>query len=335
MVKSLIVHIGMPKAGSTAIQRFLDDNTTPLAAFGIAFVKAGRGRQPIQHAALHTRGLNLLSDSPISDTKRALVAEQWEQVKAEIIAGSASTYVVSMEGLYPTLINDSAIYRSWFYELRQHCEVKICVYLRRQDLWVESLFSQFSKGDHPSRASHDIIDMWHKLDDKGYLNYDHNLSQLSTLDTDQIIVRPFETVQLVGGDVATDFMNVLGVQDLSTFSNSLKANVAFPRGDTIFLHTSKRLGLHPEARELVLNNQSPFAVPEQPRYILAPIERVQLLAPYQAGNNRIAHEYLGHNRLFLANPNSEEDPYWSPPISPTPEEVKDRLGLHYLSDRLP
>jgi len=137
MKKRLIIHIGTHKTGSTSIQAFFDqDRAGNLRRYGLYYPVTGEDRKhavfsaAVRQCALPPRAVNSVVPSP-ADAVNSLVAE--------ILESGADVALLSEEGLS----NPNADAAENCASLAAHFDVSVLVILRRQDLFVESLYSQF------------------------------------------------------------------------------------------------------------------------------------------------------------------------------------------------
>jgi len=340
-MKRLFIHLGMHKTGSTAIQHFLTNNQGSLEENGIHYLQSARGmRDGVSHAKLGYSFAKIVNDKnnpqltptngrSITSQHVAIITRNLEDIYNEIAESSYTNYIISHEGLFPLFIDDLTVqkddlslsYMNWLRKLAEICEINYIVYLRRQDLWVESLYAQYQKGGAPLRLL-PFEDFVIKIKNSGVLDYAQVVTNLRKLPgTHHIFVRPFESQQLRKKDVVTDFMAILGLLDLSGFVRGESDNSQnFPRPYTILLHQAALAGVDREFREAVelISHRNRTKV-DLPKYFLSGQERAELVREYQVPNRTVAQRYLSEDELFFDTPNSSEDPYWTPPSTPEPE----------------
>ncbi|MEO0914308.1 MAG: hypothetical protein AAFY59_15190, partial [Pseudomonadota bacterium] len=133
----LIVHIGTMKTGSSAIQRFFARNRAVLPAFGVHYPKAqdAEGRPLEKHADL-TAALEAEKRSaaahPTHGTSRDVLARYLDRA-----AGRRAT-LLSAERL--AAYGDRAA--ALFAGVGERFDVRVLVYLRRQDEWALSTYRE-------------------------------------------------------------------------------------------------------------------------------------------------------------------------------------------------
>lgn len=122
MFREVILHIGMSKCGSTAIQKFLASREVTLAKKGICYPRVGR-----------VDGAHFgLLDALVGGTSRVW----WDSVRRE--AGDADVLILSCEGLWhqPTRVIRE------IKSLLSSCEVKVVLYLRHPGDYLASSYRQ-------------------------------------------------------------------------------------------------------------------------------------------------------------------------------------------------
>ena len=332
-MKKLLLHIGMPKTGSTSIQHFLKDNEVKLANHRIHYIKAGFGPKRTKQSKLAQPLAYTLT--PAAErreppkVKREETANLLQQAIEEMETTDFDTYVISVEELFPTFVDDittsdtkvSELYRDWFNRVSEIAEITIIVYLRRQDLFVESLYAQFEKGGGSPLRLLTFTEFFNNLKTVGVFDYEKIVANLAAIPgVFEVIIRPFERTQLFGGDAVIDFARYMGLNDIDGFSISGEANTKnFPRQFSIMLQqaavtqTDKELRRSFE-RMLESGKQLPeWALVNTGKYFMSPSARAQLVAEFQTGTDNLAKKYLDRDRMFTTEPSDSEDPNWTPP----------------------
>lgn len=128
----LVLHIGTHKTGTTSIQSFLRDRSAELLAAGVCYPPTDR--EPWPNLPKHC---SVFSAAMRGDEKQAEQERQWLLHQGR--QDGVHTLVVSEEGLsepHPHLVE-------FFRPLAARFEVTVICFLRRPDLFVESLYNQF------------------------------------------------------------------------------------------------------------------------------------------------------------------------------------------------
>ncbi len=296
-MQQLFIHIGLPKTGSTALQRFLHHNRETLSGLGYLYP----GKNPAHHYIRYN--WTDKTDSVLLAKSQNMFREIREKPNDRIII-SSETMSASNENIPHTLKN------LVIEELGDDLEIKIIVYLRRQDHWLESRYVQNIKTTYsfvPESLKKMAFPEFLRSHRKFYnLDYYRRLEPWAGIFGEtNIMVRPYEKDQFVGGSISSDFLHTIGISSCSQFSQPDKTNF--------------NTGLSPDAVEIVrlynkylksvyfknilcnsLLRRTSSKQPFSTYTYLSPRQRFDLLSEYDESNARIAREYLCRNdgRLF-------------------------------------
>lgn len=214
----LILHIGTPKTGTTAVQRFLYANRQPLAAYGFHYATPPHGSE---HA-------NAVANALSTGDSRAVQKFLARHVKSARRRG-ANTILISAENFYArnvlaamqrqqVLPNALERDRMLVETLRallpdEIATSRIVCYFRRPDRYAESLYNQHIKRGVIDRTFDEFLSLIGPA-----LFYDRCMrSWADVFGQSNCIVRLYDTVKT---DVVGDFVgNVLGIQDGAQFSH--------------------------------------------------------------------------------------------------------------------
>ncbi|TNF36709.1 MAG: hypothetical protein EP312_00455 [Gammaproteobacteria bacterium] len=193
--KTLYLHIGTNKTGTTAIQDYLLRHRESLQAHSILFPLSGCTRMGNHSPLARDLQESLLQGRP---------AYKWENLLKEIRASQASRIVLSGEMFY-ALNKDG--FRRLVSDLKAcFSDIYVLCYIRRQDDYLRACYTQGVKmgriGESFSEYRAGIIQR-KKL--KAY-RYARSLKKWAkAFGEDRVIVRPFEAGQFYRNDVVADF----------------------------------------------------------------------------------------------------------------------------------
>lgn len=308
MTKILYIHIGTEKTGSTSIQRYLAENRQIIAQEGLLYLKSP-GVENSRKLATYCMDRNLVDDHIINlglrtDEDRSNWKDKFHKdliIELKNIPDSASKIIVSSEHFHSRLrkledidlLND--ILKPFFKE------IKIIVYLRRQDKVAVSLFSTacrtgvYRKNIFPE----DIADY------DFYYNYYELLEKWSTVfKPENIIIRIYERDKLVDNDLVADFMQILKTKKKSrkryNFNTSLSGatqlivsqfNKYFPT----FEHNKKN-ALHDKIKLDIIDMleqkyRNDIMLPKRS-------EAIKFYNTFKATNSKLAVKWLNQPNLF-------------------------------------
>lgn len=318
----LYLHIGTPKTGTTSIQYFLEDNQKIFLDKGYCFPDMGYEYFEI---ARKNRNAHFLFDCIYHTEDK----QKYEKAKKERSEG-IKKLIDYLDSYDNVILSDENVWihfqkiENFWEELKDALEehghsIKVIVYLRRQDTYIRSYYTEMVKSLHQRRTFVDYIN----TDTPALIGSDY----LSTVDLiasvigqENVMVRPFERNQLLNGDLYADFLNCLGLSLTDEFNCTiptrnetiageyiqvkqiLNSNPDFARRRSFFRPLAEASMLHCEKKA------------DYRRATLFPDNNPsQYLEQYEEGNKILAKKYLNREDgiLFYEAPKSEEglEPY--------------------------
>lgn len=203
MQKTLIVHSGTFKTGSTAIQTFLarasrEGKLPP----EIAYPTIGRGTHSVQHQNLYSQLLGEVLFTPALGT--------WEQLVESIASGSAETTVISCESF--SLLKPEHISAIGEYARQAGAKVRWVHYVRDQATFYNAFYVERLMVMRPEHA--ELVDLpfeefreWSPLD-MSFLRYGEFADTITTAIPDvDLRLRPFIRKELRHGNAVADFLS--------------------------------------------------------------------------------------------------------------------------------
>jgi hypothetical protein len=282
----LILHIGTPKTGSSALQHYLTGNADALLEMGVRYISAGReGTHRSSHRDLV---LALLGKTDLS---------VWQQVRTELAEREDATNVISAEGLW---FEDPAKVRMQL--PAGELDVQIVVYLRRQDHYLQSLWKQAVLDGRRHN-----FDVWReRVPFRG--NY------LTTLDkwacefgADALLVRPYD--RNGKRDTIRDFCELLGL-DCAPAAKEVASKNPTPRLEIVqFVRALNQLNLdvgRHQLRQSLVGKNSAYV---RSCDVLSYDSAAQLMQNYESENAELGRKYYRDTSSPLFPP---LEPY-SPP----------------------
>ena len=203
MQKTLIVHSGTFKTGSTAIQTFLarasrEGNLPP----EVAYPTIGRGTHSVQHQNLYSQLLGEVLFTPALGT--------WEQLVESIASGSAETTVISCESF--SLLKPEHISAIGDYARQAGAKVRWVHYVRDQATFYNAFYVERLMVMRPEHA--ELVDLpfeefreWSPLD-MSFLRYGEFADTITTAIPDvDLRLRPLIRKELRHGNAVADFLS--------------------------------------------------------------------------------------------------------------------------------
>ncbi|WP_397541299.1 hypothetical protein [Roseovarius salis] len=270
----LLIHVGMQKTGSTALQNFLLANRRALAGKGLHYI--AHGRKNISHNRLYR---------PL---RGEAAGQVWREIAAETAAHGGALSLLSSELLFDRGIAE-AMARHMPGALR--AQARVVVYARRQDTYLEAMYKQKTKNGRENLSPQAFVDK--KGDELG--DYAAVLDSFAdALGADRILLRRFERGAMVDGDIVADFLSLLGLDkaDDTFVQPAHEANQTLSRAVTEQLGALARhsgVNVRELAREMM---RDPAGAPRRSGDVFTNDQRRRIMARFEPGNARIARRFL-------------------------------------------
>lgn len=304
--KTLYMHIGTPKTGTTAIQHFLRANDNLLKEknflvytaqdecvwknlrFLIAYLDVFGKRELI------TTGY--LSDKA-SEQKKTL--NSWyKKFRKDIKQSAYDNILLSEEMLWWAVCRQERML-DFLNDLQDDFEIKIIVYLRRQDYYIMSIYQEALKA---GRCQGMKCPEWIKSPDNlqvsSYTHYAEHLKWLADIvGKENIITRIYEKEQLESKSIFNDFMSTAGLELSDEFVIPEKnINEGLSQFATEMARNFSRNNIEKDNFVRFILNYSTadfFNHLGKQHDFLSPVDRRKLLSEFEDGNKYIAREFLG------------------------------------------
>jgi hypothetical protein len=191
----LVLHIGHPKTGTTALQFALDANRERLGKFGILYPAAGKEHK---HAVL-TPYLMKVPPTPATRRRTKLDGEDliafsrhvWDALKADVAATRPDVVVLSAESFWnPTSVNAAASFHEKLNEIAS--EIQVVGYLRSPPQRYLSRLNQ-------------KVRMLRELPIVEGRFYQKAITAYSVTGFENISLQVFDKTMLRDGDIVNDF----------------------------------------------------------------------------------------------------------------------------------
>lgn len=323
-MKRLYVHIGRAKTGTSAIQAFLAMNAGALAVNGVKYAKTGSYHNThhplawsLHKAAARSGGGYWKRASKYAHLEMA-PGEYWSALRNEIKTSAYDTFVVSSEEFGVVL--DLHVTAPLIAAFLEGIEVRVIVYFRRQDEFLQSVYNQAVKGNE-DRFTGDFWAYVNPILRVGGGDCMKVLLPLSkAVGKENITVRLYEKEQLKG-DLFDDFLAALEID--KSFAFAKPSREQNPRLDPRLIPVVRKMNQIPmdiDLRNHLLTflrrryvQHGPFTHHD----LLSQRQRVELLDMFRESNERVAREFLGRSddRLFYEEEKAPETEYAEKDIS--------------------
>lgn len=314
---TVFLHIGLPKTGTTAIQNFLRANDAALARHGICFPDLGF-RYP---NVLANRNAHVLIASYDTARNAASFAPPGEYYTAldrlAVLANEYDKILITDELIWricnqhkdflPTVKQDLA---------SRGMALKVIVYLRRQDEFIQSRYRQRIKTGE-TFSFYEFLDT---LRQNSYpLDFYDSVSNISdVVGKDNLIIRIYEKQQYKGAErtLCSDFLDIFGLSIADGFMEKEKRANHSLCGT--YLEIRRTLNYLPQSvketpilAKSIRNMQEAelFAQNTPKQTLFRSDDQKSFFEQFSESNSRLAREYLGRSDGILFYEPLKELPY--------------------------
>lgn len=300
------IHIGMPKTGSTFLQRAMVASRARLAELGFCYP------EPPEDAYARYQHVHLAH----------LVEEGRTEAAADFVAQAcevAPNVLISAERLHGQFGDRSgASTARWLEAVRDRTgrTIRILVYVRRQDIYAQSLYRAGIRNPRMKREVrpfHNWLETYRRR-----LDYTIRLSTWAScapIGDENMIVRAYEPSQWRDRELLSDFLEALGLRDLGGFTvpPEEKGNLSFSPAVCEYLRRTNA-GRDFEAQRAILAKLRRALPPDLlygPRSsspYMSPAEQREFLAQFADSNAEIARRWMGRpDGVLFRDPVGDED----------------------------
>nr|WP_321980118.1 hypothetical protein [uncultured Cohaesibacter sp.] len=297
-MKTIYLHIGTHKTGTTSLQNFLFSNREALKKSGWDYPDLGildGAHHKLVRELIH-KGKNSIF-SPLSPKMKLGDLPLWNDLKNYIENSDTENHIFSGEGFWwvqtPQAIAD----------FLKDYNIKIVIYLRRQDLYLESFYQQMVK-DGPARQPKPI-DAWVEYVTRKF-NYHDYFKVIQkwekSFGKENIIVAEFNRAIRFG--LEKHFLNLVGIDKLNQFDFTTPEKTWVQRQKTSldarcieFLRLSNSVKMRPKQHLKILNSMMDISdnLKEEKnfeKYIMPLSMRRDILDRVEKSNEKLRLQYF-------------------------------------------
>ncbi|MDE5862721.1 MAG: hypothetical protein K2H34_00050 [Lachnospiraceae bacterium] len=317
-MKTIYLHIGIPKTGTTSIQNFCSENQAVLNRYGYNYPEFTY-RYPSANRLRNAHFLFGCVRNEVGERdyqrEEQIFYEGFEQI--DRVFEAYDSVILSDEGLWNCAFRGTDnVWERIKQELdKREIGIKVVVYLRRQDDFLYSWWNQRVKEGLKGESQL----TWERMADELpiiQLDYYDMLERIAVyVGKSNIVVRRFDTSRFVGGNLYTDFIDAIGL----TYSEEYhvkkeQRNISLTQNSNEIKRILNKLPqLDTDNNALfkqILTEQSLYHDDSKGYSMFSETEKMDFLERYREGNIRIAKEYLGEEELFYCD--KEERQKWNP-----------------------
>jgi len=266
-MRKLIIHAGVHRTGTTAIQNFLYRNKKNLEEFGCCYPGEKVNHQDIA----------------------------WELYRKEITYGNLKEFInkYSSESCKSIILSaeDFCINEDlhWVSQACQDFDVYVYMVLRRQDQWIESWYNQHVKWPFDrAKSMMDPMEFLECIDDFYWIKYNKNIENWkSVVGMDKI------KISVMGSDQVGGFLK-FSVPGWKIFEKEKKDNSSMSPESIEIIRRLGIFDLKPRERMKIINAVK-SVVPNTSKYkhIYSRSLRKMIVSYYNDGNIEVGKKYFG------------------------------------------
>ena len=318
---TIYLHIGLPKTGTTAIQEFLGNNTEALEKHGICFPDFGLRYSRVNPFRNGHFLIESFEDSPAGRKDLSRAGAEYDSLLDRIteIGNHFEKIILTDESLWRLGNQFPEFWEKLSGDLaRRSQQLRVIVYLRRQDNLVLSFYRQKVKGIRTGLPFKDYLNRFRSNYSMDYLSYLDMLSEC--IGKENIIVRIYEKEQYQGEEhsLFSDFLNIFGLSLKDGFKTAKQISNPTLYGPRFELQRIlNTLPVSPYKSDLLkesfqsLQTNHPYSEEPELTSFFKPGEQTAYLESFSDSNRRLAQKYLGREdgELFYNKENIELPEY--------------------------
>lgn len=317
-MKTLYLHIGTSKTGTTTIQTYCGINREQLKSKGVLFpimpyhydriTKNRNGH--FLYAMIYENGVrNKEKEKQVLKQELDYIVDCFKDYDNVLLSEESIWWATATrrKGLWKYLQEHSQ---------QNNYQVKIIVYLRRQDQFMMSRYNQIIKtdtGGGTQRFYEYFKDMNGKY--KCVMNYRQRLDYMAKFfPKENIVVKRFDRSYFYNGDLNADFLHILGVEIDDTFAELPKdENLGISVQSGELKRVLNRLGTMTFAENqklLQMLNECEVLLPKREVSIMTTEHIEKFMKKFIDDNESIAVDYIGDGKPMF-DYDYKQKPVWS------------------------
>lgn len=316
-MKTLYLHIGTSKTGTTTIQTYCGINREQLKSKGVLFpimpyhydrITENRNGHFL-YAMIYENGVrNKEKEKQVLKQELDYIVDCFKDYDNVLLSEESIWWATATrrKGLWKYLQEHSQ---------QNNYQVKIIVYLRRQDQFMMSRYNQIIKtdtGGGTQRFYEYFKDMNGKY--KCVMNYRQRLDYMAKFfPKENIVVKRFDRSYFYNGDLNADFLHILGVEIDDTFAELPKdENLGISVQSGELKRVLNRLGTMTFAENqklLQMLNECEVLLPKREVSIMTTEHIEKFMKKFIDDNESIAVDYIGDGKPMF-NYDYKQKPVW-------------------------
>lgn len=322
-MKTLYLHIGTPKTGTTAIQLMCYTNEEALAKRGYVYPHLP---YEYKNVSIRRNGHFLVGSNYIDGTKKHDVEKE-----KKILEEGLETVFSMFESFENVILSDENLWTSFAKRdvgvlklLRERCDasgisLKVIVYLRSQDDYVTSWWKQQIKENRESYSKKTVEETYEALK-SAFHYYEGIISIAEVTGKENLDARLFDRSSFVNGTIQSDFFKAVGIDDISDFVvEKEEPNVSLLGNSFEILRVLNLSTDFTDEYRDVVRKAARFCADHADKankaVIFSDEEAAKFMERFAEGNEKLAKEFFGREDGVLFKPQTggvkwtPENPY--------------------------
>ena len=303
-MKTLYIHIGTPKTGTTSIQNFCGLNREKLKEQGVLYPimnyhyerKSVNRNGYFLHGVIKENGTrNKEKEKQVFDSELQYIVDCFKENDTILLSDESIWWATSTrrKGLWKDLKKHSE---------QHNYQIKVIVYLRRQDQFMMSRYNQRLKTDFvASTQNFDeyFADMNGRF--KCVMDYRDRIDNIAkSISKENVIVKRFDRNYFYNGDLNQDFLNILGVKVDDSFQQlkeTANTGISVQSGEIKrVLNRLKPITMAENNKLLEILNECENVLPESNTSLMSTDEVKNFMEQFVDSNESIVDEYIGDGK---------------------------------------
>ena len=317
-MKTLYIHIGTPKTGTTSIQNFCGLNREKLKEQGVLYPimnyhyerKSVNRNGYFLHGVIKENGTrNKEKEKQVFDSELQYIVDCFKENDTILLSDESIWWATSTrrKGLWKDLKKHSE---------QHNYQIKVIVYLRRQDQFMMSRYNQRLKTDFvASTQNFDeyFADMNGRF--KCVMDYRDRIDNIAkSISKENVIVKRFDRNYFYNGDLNQDFLNILGVKVDDSFQQlkeTANTGISVQSGEIKrVLNRLKPITMAENNKLLEILNECENVLPESNTSLMSTDEVKNFMEQFVDSNESIAVDYIGDGKPMF-DYDYKQKPVWS------------------------
>lgn len=283
MMRTLYLHVGVHRTGTTSSQKFFRDNFDVLLSKGCLYPFGVK-----RHDQYIRRMTN--RDLSVRDFSLDLIK------RADSHSVPIRSILISDEDM--SMIQDFSLFAA----LKDHFDVKVVVSLRRQDVWLESWYQQNVKWQWNTSLSHlSFEEFFDRRAEFFWVDYAARLAHYEAVFGEgSVIAGVFERADMAQGPIAA-LLNMMGIEDLSGFGPFVHSNSSLKPLLSEYMRHLPLDVMDAKERiifEMACRDVNIDLVTNGSKLVMTHPQRLIVQEEYAQSNAATAKRYIGRDILF-------------------------------------